>query len=80
MNYIKGKKSSKFEKGAQRNSNLLHIIHTNICFRHACMYGSSLKYFITFIENYSRYTHLYLVHSMYETLDSFIVFKVAIEK
>ncbi|RDX85004.1 hypothetical protein CR513_33875, partial [Mucuna pruriens] len=51
LNGIKGKQTNKFKRGAKSSTNLLEIIHTNIC----CldMYTSSLKYFITFIDNYS---------------------------
>jgi len=78
VNCIKGKQSNKFKKGAQRSSNLLEIIHTDIC----CpdMDASSLKYFITFIDDYSRYMYLYLLHSKDEALDVFKVFKAEVEK
>ena len=44
------------------------------------MDASSPKYFITFIDDYSRYMYLYLLHSKNEALDSFKVFKAEVEK
>jgi len=75
---IKGKQTNKSKKGAKKSSNLLEIIHTYIC----CpdMDASSPKYFITFIDNYSRYMYLYLLHTKDEALDAFKNFKAEVEK
>ena len=55
---IKGKQTNKCKKGAKRSSNLLEIIHTDIC----CpdMNAKDPKYFITFIDD-SRYMYFYFV-------------------
>ena len=55
LDCIKGKKTNKSKKGAARSKHLLKIIHTDICYPN--MDGSDLKYFITFINDYSRYIH-----------------------
>jgi len=75
---IKGKQTNKSKKCAKRSSNLLEIIHTDIC----CldMDANSLKYFITFIDYYSQYMYLYLLHSNNEALDAFKGFKAEVEK
>ena len=44
------------------------------------MDASSPKYFITFIDDYSQYMYLYLLHSKDEALDVFKVFKAEVEK
>ncbi|KAK2401534.1 hypothetical protein QL285_051120 [Trifolium repens] len=44
------------------------------------MDASSPKYFITFIDDFSRYMHLYLLHSKDEALNAFKVFKAEVEK
>ena len=36
-------------------------------------------YFITFIDNHSRYGHLYLIHEKSQALDVFKSFKVEVE-
>ena len=78
VNCIKGKQTNKSKRDAKRSSNLLEIIHTDIC----CpdMDASSPKYFITFIDDYSRYMYLYMLHSKDEALNAFKVFKAEVEK
>ncbi|CAJ2668438.1 unnamed protein product [Trifolium pratense] len=44
------------------------------------MDASSPKYFITFIDDFSRYMHLYLLNSKDEALKAFKVFKAEVEK
>ncbi|KAF7812098.1 Retrovirus-related Pol polyprotein from transposon TNT 1-94 [Senna tora] len=70
---IKGKQTNKTKKGAKRSSSLLEIIHTDIC--SPDMDSSNQKYFITFIDDYSRYMFLYLLNNKNEALDAFKVFK-----
>ena len=77
MHYIKGKQTNKSKKGAKRSTNLLEIIHTNICYPN--MEANSPKYFITLIDDYSRYMYLYLLFSKDEALDAFKVFKAEVE-
>ena len=77
VNCIKGKQTNKYKRGAKRSTNLLEIIHTDIC----CpgMDANSLKYFITFIYDYSRYMYLYILRSKDEALDAFNVFKAEVK-
>ena len=37
------------------------------------------KYFVTFIDDYSRYMYVYLLHNKHEALDAFKVFKAEVE-
>src|SRR2546430_2333911 len=55
---IKGKQINKSKKGAKRSSDILEIIHADICSPSMDLYGQ--KYFITFIDDYSRYMYLYI--------------------
>ena len=75
---IKGKQTNKSKKGATRSTNILEIIHSDICCPDMDMY--SPKYFITFIDDYSRYMYIYLLHNKNEALDAFKVFKAEVEK
>ena len=38
------------------------------------------KYFISFIDDYSRYMYLYMLHKKSEALDAFKIFKAEVEK
>ena len=77
VNCIKGKQTNKSKIGEKRSTNLLEIIHTDIC----CpdMDANGLKYFVTFIDDYSRYMYLYLLCSKDEALGAFKVFKVEVD-
>ena len=78
MDCIKGKQTNKSKKGATRSKHLLEIIHTDIY----CpdMDDSDPRYFITFINDYSRYMYLYMLCSKDEALEAFKVFKAEVEK
>ncbi|RVW83737.1 Retrovirus-related Pol polyprotein from transposon TNT 1-94 [Vitis vinifera] len=75
---IKGKQTNKSKKGAKRSTNILEIIHSDICCPDMDAYGP--KYFISFIDDYSRYMYIYLLHNKNEALGAFKVFKAEVEK
>ena len=66
---IKRKQTNKSKKGSNRSSNILEIIHTDICC--ANMDAQGQKYFICFIDDYSRFMYIYLLHNKSEALDAF---------
>ena len=59
---------------------MLEIICTNICgyFSIPCLNGH--KYFITFIDDHTRYMYLYLLHEKSKALDAFKAYKAEVEK
>ena len=75
---IKGKQTNKSKKCANRSSDILEIIHTDICSPDMDSHGQ--KYFISFIDDYSRYMYLYMLHNKNEALDAFKIFKAEVEK
>ncbi|RVW67331.1 Retrovirus-related Pol polyprotein from transposon TNT 1-94 [Vitis vinifera] len=75
---IKGKQTNKSKKGAKRSTDILEIIHSDICCPSMDAYGP--KYFISFIDDYSRYMYVYLLHNKNEALGAFKVFKAEVEK
>ncbi|KAL4363863.1 hypothetical protein GQ457_04G012690 [Hibiscus cannabinus] len=77
-NCIKGKQTNKSKKGSKRSSTILEIIHSDICCPYMDVQGQ--KYFITFIDDYSRYMYLYMLHHKSEALEAFKVFKAEVEK
>ena len=80
MDCIKGKHTNKCSKVAKRSSEILEIIHTYICgpFATPCLNGQ--KYFITFIDDHTRFMYLYLLYEKYEALDAFKTYKPEVEK
>ena len=78
MDCIKGKQTKNSKKGANRSSDILEIIHTDICSPNVDSHGQ--RYFISFIDDYSRYMYLYMLHTKSEALDAFKIFKAEVEK
>ena len=75
---IKGKQTNKSKKGANRSSDILEIIHTDKCSPDMDSHGQ--KYFISFMDDYSRYMYLYMLYNKNEALDAFKIFKAEVEK
>ena len=78
IDYIKGKQTNKFKKCAKRSTGVLEIIHSDICCPDMDAHGP--KSFISFIDDYSRYMYLYMLHNNDEALNAFKVFKAEVEK
>jgi len=80
MDFIKGKQTNKTTKDAKRSSEILEIIHTNICgpFPTPCLNGQ--RYFISFTDDHTRYMYLYFLHDKAEALNAFKTYKVEVEK
>ena len=76
---IKGKQTKHTKKGATRSNELLEIIHTDICeIPIPCISGQ--KYFITFIDDFSRYGYLYLIHEKSQAVDILEVYITEVER
>ena len=76
---IKGKMTNKRMTGANRCSNVLELIHTDICGPFPTASWNGHTYFITFIDDYSRYGYLYLIHEKAQALEVFKIFKAVVE-
>ena len=68
---IKGKQTKHKRLGAIRSSDVLELIHTNICGSFSMASWNGQRYFISFIDDYSHYGYLYLIHEKSESLDMF---------
>ncbi|GJS31949.1 retrotransposon protein, putative, ty1-copia subclass [Tanacetum coccineum] len=77
---LSGKMTRKsFPHRPKRATDLLGIIHTDVCglLRHVSRQGAS--YFITFTDDYSRYGYVYLLKHKHEVFETFKVFKNEVE-
>ncbi|GJY76168.1 retrotransposon protein, putative, ty1-copia subclass [Tanacetum coccineum] len=77
---LSGKMTRKsFPHRPERATDLLGIIHTDVCgpLRHVSRQGAS--YFITFTDDYSRYGYVYLLKHKHEVFETFKVFKNEVE-
>ena len=77
---IKGKKTNiSKKKSFRRIYDILEIVHINISSPYdICLNGQ--RYFITFIDDYSRYIHFLLLYDKSETLDASKIYKTEVEK
>ncbi|RVW42870.1 Retrovirus-related Pol polyprotein from transposon TNT 1-94 [Vitis vinifera] len=76
---IKGKQTKTKKLGANRATDVLELIHTNICGPYPTASWNGQQYFITFIDDYSRYGYLFLIHEKSQSLDVFKTFKAEVE-
>ncbi|GKA56434.1 retrotransposon protein, putative, ty1-copia subclass [Tanacetum coccineum] len=77
---LSGKMTRKsFPHRPERATDLLGIIHTDVCspLRHVSRQGAS--YFITFTDDYSRYGYVYLLKHKHDVFETFKVFKNEVE-
>ncbi|KAL2246808.1 UNVERIFIED_CONTAM: Retrovirus-related Pol polyprotein from transposon TNT 1-94 [Sesamum indicum] len=78
---IKGKQTTHtVKKPATRSTELLEIIHTDICGPFDVPSWSGEKYFITFIDDFSRYGYLYLLPDKSQSVDILEVFINEVER
>ncbi|GJZ93743.1 putative RNA-directed DNA polymerase [Tanacetum coccineum] len=77
---IYGKMTKKpFNNNIERATDLLGLIHTDVCgpLRHVSRKGAS--YFLTFTDDFSRYGYVYLLKHKHEVFETFKVFKAEVE-
>ena len=76
---VEAKQTTKSFKSIERNTEPLDLIHTDVCdFRTIPTRGGN-KYFITFIDDCTRYCYVYLLKSKDEAINKFILYKNEVE-
>ncbi|CAL8167736.1 unnamed protein product [Prunus armeniaca] len=77
---VKGKLTKTKKKCATHSSDLLEIIHTDICgpFPHQTIDGN--HYFITFIDDHYRFGYLYLIPEKSQAFEMFKIFQTEVER
>jgi hypothetical protein len=78
---VKGKhQRTSFSKDrAMRASQLLEIVHTNVCGLMRATSHGGVQYFLTFIDNFSRNIHVYLSKAKGEGFEKFKKYKALVE-
>ena len=64
---------------AERSTEPLAIIHSDICGEMSIPTKRQKVYFITFIDDYSRYGYVYLLKHKSEGFDAFEIFKIEVK-
>jgi len=80
VNGIKGKQTKHTKKGATRSTQLLEIIHTDIYGLFDVNSFNKEKYFITFIDDFSRYGHVFLLHEKSQSVNALEVYINEVER
>lgn len=65
--------------GVKRNSEILDLIHSDICELNGVLTRGGRRYFITFIDDYSKYTYVYLMTNKNEAFSKFQIYKAEVE-
>jgi len=76
---IKGKRTNIRKLGAERAKYVLELVHIDICGPFPTTSWNGQQYFITFIDDYSRYGYLYLIHEKSQSLEIFKTFKAEVK-
>ena len=62
-----------------RAKEVLDLLHTDLCGPMSTSTRGGYEYFITFIDDYSRYRYIYLMRHKSETFDKFKEYKAEVE-
>ena len=80
VDYIKGKLTAKVRNAKiDRCTELFGVIHTDICGPLTPLTMGGYKYFITFIDDYSSYGFVEIIHEKSKSLEAFKAFKAKVE-
>ncbi|GJS46402.1 retrotransposon protein, putative, ty1-copia subclass [Tanacetum coccineum] len=63
----------------ERATNLLGLIHTDVCGPFKIMSRQGAYYFVTFTDDFSRYGYVYLLKHKHEVFETFKVFQKEVE-
>jgi hypothetical protein len=64
---------------ATKASKLLELMHSNVCGLMKTTYRGGAQYFVTFINNFSRKIHAYLLKAKGKMFDKFKTYKALVE-
>ena len=76
---VKSKMIKKPFHSVERSSNLLDLIHSDLCELNGMLTRGGNRYFLTFIDDCSRFTYVFLLKNKSETFNAFKVYKTEVE-
>ena len=76
---VEAKLTSSSFKRVKRNTKVLDLIHNDICDLKFAPSRGENKYFITFMDDYTKYCYVYLLKSKGEAIDKFKIYKEEVE-
>jgi transposase InsO family protein len=66
-------------KSVERKTNVLDLVHSDLCEFNGMLTRGGNRYFITFIDDCSRFTHVYLLKHKDDAFNSFKTYKAEVE-
>ena len=70
--YLEGKMTKRpFSAKGERSKDPLQLVHSDVYGPLSVQARSGYEYFVTFIDDYSRYGYVYLMHKKFETFGKF---------
>ena len=76
---VQAKQTRKPHKSVERNAQLLERIHSDVCDSSRPSTRAKNKYFVTFIDDFSRYCYVYLINTKDEVFKKFKTYKTEVE-
>ncbi|KAJ9557953.1 hypothetical protein OSB04_012567 [Centaurea solstitialis] len=68
-----------FAKNINRDTEVLELVHSDLCDFHSTPSLGNKKYVVTFIDDATRYCYVYLCHTKDEALEKFKIYKQEVE-
>ena len=79
--YLEGKMTKRpFSAKGKRSKEPFQLVHSDVCGPLSVQATGGYEYFVTFIDDYSRYDYVYLMHKQSETFGKFKEFMAEAEK
>ena len=76
---VTSKLTRKTCESVTRETKLLELIHSDLRVLKQTMTRGGKKFYVTFIDDYSRFTRVYLLRNKDEAFDMFLSYKVEVE-
>ena len=76
---VQAKITRQSHKSVERSTEILNLIHSDVCDMCEELSIGGNKYFLTFIDDYSRYAYVYLLKTKDEVFAKFMLYKAEVE-
>lgn len=76
---VQAKFTRKPFKSVNRSTSALQLVHSDVCDSNRIPTRGGNKYFVTFIDDYSKFCYVYLLKTKDEVLDKFKIYKAEVE-
>ena len=76
---IQAKMTKKPFSKLDRNSIMIELVYFDVCELNGVLTRGGKRYFITFIDDFSRFIHVYLIRNKDESFDMFKRYKIEVE-